>query len=341
MSNQEEKSTIDAIQKVIPAVVSIVISKHLPKAKQSLFAPLFGSSQEEGHEGDPVTVGGGSGVCIGSDGLILTNKHVVFDAEAEYSVLTYDEKDYPAKVLSRDPVNDIAILKVDAHGLQAITLGDSSKVQLGQTVIAIGTALGLFKNSVSKGIISGLGRRITASLGGSDETEELRGVFQTDVAINQGNSGGPLVNSDGEVIGINTAVIMGAQNIGFAIPINWAKKDLEDIKKYGRVVKPYLGLRYVMINSKLKDKYNLTVECGALVARDHLPNSEAVIKNSPAEKAGLKENDIIVEVAGKLLEEKSELADLIQEFKVGDELEIKYLRKGEKQATKLKLDERR
>lgn len=353
---QEEKTVIDAVKKVSPSVVSVIISKHLPKVKRISLSP-FGSfeipmpkekeDKKEPTEGahdkkQHVQIGGGSGFIVNSNNdrcLILTNKHVVHDHDAEYTVLI-DDKEHEAEVLSSDPLNDIAILKIKVGGLPTVKLGDSSKIEIGQTAIAIGTALGMFTNTVSKGIISGLSRRIAASLGSGEETEVLRGVIQTDVAINQGNSGGPLINSSGEVIGINTAIIFGAQNIGFALPINWAKKDIQDILKYGRIERPYLGLRYMMLNKQLKDKYDLGAEAGALVITDHLPNSVAVIKDSPAEKAGIKENDLIVEVNGKTLGEKDELADLIQEFKVGDEIELTLLRnRKETVKTKVKLEE--
>lgn len=348
----EEKATIDAVKKVSPSVVSIVISKQLPKVKKFILSPFGGpfgfvipkEDKEEAKE-QSVQVGGGSGFVIHSDissSLILTNKHVVHDPEAEYTVLIDgpEGKEYPASVLSSDPINDIAILKINAPNLAAAKLGNSSKVEIGQTVIAIGTALGMFTNTVSKGIVSGLSRRIAASLGSGEETEVLRGVIQTDVAINQGNSGGPLIDSEAEVIGINTAIIFGAQNIGFAIPINWAKKDIEDILKHGKIMRPYLGLRYVALNKKFQEKYNLAADYGALVIRDHLPGSLAVMPNSPADKAGIKENDVIIELNGKKLDEKKELADLVQEFEVGREIELTILRDGkDKIKTKIKLEE--
>jgi len=383
----EEKTIIDAVKKVSPCVVSVIISKHLPKVKRISLSP-FGSFEipaPEGKDGKKddlaphkategehdkkqhVQIGGGSGFVVHSNpvrgktplasaghalwagrtsngtnknySLILTNKHVVHDKDAEYTVLI-DGKEHEAEVLASDPLNDISMLKIKVGGLAAARLGDSSKVQIGQTAIAIGTALGMFTNSVSKGIISGLSRRIAASLGAGEETEVLRGVIQTDVAINQGNSGGPLINTEGEVIGINTAIIFGAQNIGFALPINWARRDMEDILKFGRIERPYLGLRYMMLNKQLKDTYALGAEAGALVITDHLPNSQAVVKDSPADKAGVKENDLIIELNGKALGEKDELADLIQEFKVGDEIELTLLRNGnEKVKAKVKLEE--
>src|SRR3989344_9432662 len=224
-----DKLTIDAVKKVAPSVVSIVISKHLPKIKGLYQAPFmnpFMFGDVDPGQTEKVKVGGGSGFIVHPDGLVLTNKHVVFDSDAEYTIITTDGNEYSGKVVSRDPINDIAVVKINIKGLTAVRLGNSSKLEPGQTVIAIGNALGLFSNTVSKGIISGLSRKISASLGQDGQMEHLRGVLQTDVAINQGNSGGPLIDLAGEVVGINTAIIYGAQNIGFSIPINWAKQDL-------------------------------------------------------------------------------------------------------------------
>lgn len=349
MTNSQEydKLAIEAVKKVAPSVVSIVISKYLPKIKGVYGMPglpfsnpfMFGDI--EGGEKEKISVGGGSGFIVHPDGLVLTNKHVVFDQEAEYTVITTDLEEYPAKVLSRDPINDIAVLKIDAKRLPAIRLGNSGKLELGQTVIAIGNALGMFSNTVSKGIISGLSRSISAALGTGGEMEHLRGVLQTDVAINQGNSGGPLINLDGEVIGINTAIIAGAQNIGFSIPINWAKQDLEDIIKHGRIIKPFIGLNYVMLDKKLQKQYSLPVESGALVIRDHRPDSLAVVPDSPADRAGVKENDIIVELNGEKILENMDLRDLIQKYPVGSEIEFAVLRKDQQLKLKATLEERK
>lgn len=371
-----EKRTIEAVKKVLSAVVSIVISKNMPKMKRMPFMPFFGpfapfgmpgqempmpdGEDQDGiiphphdphgkpfdgaqgkHDGEKIKIGGGSGFIVHPDGLVLTNKHVVFDPDSEYTVITEDEKEYHGRVISRDPINDVAVLKIDAKNLPAVRLGNSNKIELGQTVIAIGNALGLFTNTVSKGIISGLGRKISASMGQGGEMEHLRNVIQTDVAINQGNSGGPLINLDGEVVGINTAIIFGAQNIGFALPINWAKADLEDIIKMGRIVRPFIGLRYVMLNKALKERYDLPVDYGALVIKDHVPGTEAVVKHSPADKAGVRENDIVLEINGEKLTEKRELADLIQTASVGDEIEMTVMRKDKTMKVKTVLEERK
>jgi len=359
MENIEER-TINAVKKVLPSVVSIVISKNMPKVKRMPFAPLFGPfgmpdqpdidddamiphehNQHLGGNSQKIKIGGGSGFIVHPDGLVLTNKHVVFDPDSEYTIITEDEKEYHGRVISRDPINDVAVLKIDAKGLPPVRLGNSNKIELGQTVVAIGNALGLFSNSVSKGIISGLGRKISAAMGQGGEMEHLRNVLQTDVAINQGNSGGPLINLDGEVIGINTAIIFGAQNIGFALPINWAKTDLEDIIKHGRIIRPFIGLRYVMLNKELKERYDLPVDYGALVIKDHMPGSQAVVKDSPADKAGIRENDIVLEINDEKLTEKKELADIIQLANVGDELEMSVMRKDKTMKVKTVLEERK
>lgn len=343
-ANDYDKIVIDTVKRVSPSVVSIVISKHMPKVKGLYGAPFLGPfvfGDADPNQTEKVKVGGGSGFIVHPDGLVLTNKHVVFDADAEYTIITTDGTEYVGRVVSRDPINDIAVVKISAKSLPVVRLGNSTKLEPGQTVIAIGNALGLFSNTVSKGIISGLSRKISASLGTGGQIEHLRGVLQTDVAINQGNSGGPLINLDGEVIGINTAIIYGAQNIGFSIPINWAKQDLEDIIKHGRIIKPFIGLQYVMLNKELKDKYSLPVDYGALVVRDHIPHSVAVVPDSPADKAGIKENDIVIALNGEELTEEKDLQDMIQRCVVGDEIELGVLRKNEKLNLKTKLVERK
>lgn len=340
-----DKLPVEAVKKVAPAVVSIVVSKYLPRmhdiSPSQLFNPFMMGDVEDG-AGQKVKVGGGSGFIVHPSGLILTNKHVVFDADAEYAVVMNDGSEHPAKVLSRDPINDIAVLKIEGSNLPHATLANGNGVELGQTVLAIGNALGLFSNSVSKGIISGIARSISASLGGAPgaHMEQLRGVIQTDVAINQGNSGGPLINLEGEVVGINTAVIFGAQNIGFALPISWAKGDLEDIIAHGRIIKPYLGLMYVMLTPELAHRYSLPADHGAMVIRDHRPDAKAVLADSPAAKAGLKEHDIVVKLDGVDIAPGSDLTDLLQKHKVGDAVALSYLRDGKEHECTIELAER-
>lgn len=338
-----DKLIIDVIKQSKPAVVSIIISKYLPRVHglnpASFFNPFPFEDVEDGAK-EKTKVGGGSGFIVTENGLILTNKHVVLEADAEYTVVTNEGKEYPAEVLSRDPLNDIAVLRIKASGLPTIDLGDDRHLELGQTVVAIGNALGMFSNSVSRGIVSGLARSISASLGDGGHMERLRGVIQTDVAINQGNSGGPLIDLDGKAVAINTAVISGAQNIGFAIPISWAKSDLSDIIEHGRIIKPYIGLMYVMLNKESQERYGLPVDHGALVIRDHLPHSVAVIPKSPADKAGIKENDIITAINGKELSEDQDLSDALRHFKVGDVVTLDVLRNKEKLTLKIRLEER-
>ncbi len=340
-----DKFPVEAVKKVSPAVVSIVVSKYLPRMHDinpvEMFNPFIMGDVEDG-AGQKVKVGGGSGFIVHPDGLVLTNKHVVFDKEAEYTVVLNDGTEHTSKVLSRDPINDIAVLKIEGKNFPHAALAPTADLDLGQTVLAIGNALGLFTNSVSKGIISGVARSISASLGGSADahTEQLRGVIQTDVAINQGNSGGPLINLDGQVVGINTAVIFGAQNIGFALPIAWAKGDLEDIINHGRIIKPYLGLMYVMLTADLAHRYALSSDHGAMVIRDHRPGAQAVLADSPAAKAGLKEHDIITQLDGTEIATGMDLTDLLQKHKVGDNLAVSYLRDGKPHECTVTLVER-
>ena len=339
-----DKIVIDSVKKVAPSVVSIVISKQMPKVKGLYGTPFmhpFAYGGPDDGQTEKVKIGGGSGFIVHPDGLVLTNKHVVFDPDSEYTVVTYDQKEYQGKVISRDPINDIAVVKINTTGLPAVQLGNSSKLEPGQTVIAIGKGLGFFSNTVSKGIVSGLARKISASLGTEGQMEHLRGVIQTDVAINQGNSGGPLIDLGGEVVGINTAIIYGAQNIGFSIPINWAKQDLEDIIKHGRIIKPFIGLQYVMLNKTLQKQYSLVSDHGALVVRDHIPNSVAVVPGSPAHHAGIIENDIITALNKEELTEEKDLQDIVQKCGVGDEIELTVVRKDKTLKLKTKLIERR
>jgi len=236
-----EDKVIGAVKSAAPAVVAITISKNVPIIEQCPYNPFADLSPEfqqffgngiqfyqPCQKGTKIQeVGGGSGFVISSDGMILTNKHVVSDTAAEYTVFTNDGKKYPAKVLARDPNTDIAIIKIDAINLSKVKLGNSDSIQVGQTAIAIGNALGEFRNTVSIGVVSGLSRSITASGGGVSES--ITNVIQTDASINPGNSGGPLLNLRGEVIGVNTAMVQGAQNIGFSIPINQVKETINNV----------------------------------------------------------------------------------------------------------------
>ncbi len=348
-----QNSIVATIKKVMPAVVSVVISKHLDDVEKEIPKDFYVPSKDGGgakkfkipeflvDKRGMVQVGGGSGFIVDPNGLILTNKHVISDPKAEYTVLLNDDRKFPAKVLSRDPINDVAILKIQTDNLPVVQLGDATKVELGEEVIAIGNALGIFKNTVSAGIISGLSRAIAAQAEPNSPPQEMRGLIQTDAAINVGNSGGPLVNLEGEAIGINAAIVFGAQNIGFAIPINAAERDLSDIKKYGRIKRPFLGVRYMMIDDNLKDKMNLPVNYGALVMREGPEDmGHGVVPGSPGDKAGIKEKDIILEFAGKKLDKNNPIQDFLEDMNVGEKIEMRVLRDEKEFSTSVTLAER-
>jgi len=346
-----EEQIIKTIEKVMPAVVSIMVGKAyeeiIKERPYELMIPhgdhldLPPPEEELPHTpGGKIRIGGGSGFIIDPSGMILTNKHVVHDTKAEFIVTTATEDTYYAKVLARDPLNDVAILKIDAQNLPSIVLGDSNKIRLGQTVLAVGTALGEFQNTVSAGIISGLSRFITAITDTEGHSERLRGLIQTDAAINPGNSGGPLVNLNGEAIGINAAVVFGAQNIGFAIPIDKAKRDIEELKKYGRIRRPFLGIRYVILNPALKKRFHLPVDQGALIIREGVPGRHAVLPGSAAHKAGFQEMDIITEFNHLPITEKTGIEDLLENLPLGEHVPVKILRNGKEKELIMKLEER-
>lgn len=357
----QEESIIKAVKEVSPAVVSIVVTKDVPIMEQYFINPFqefeqfFGQSpqfqipqyREKGTE--KKEVGGGTGFIISEQGMILTNKHVVLDTDAEYTVFTIDGKSYAAKVLARDPVQDLAIIKIEQDTsiekeggiafdkFPVVRLGDSDNVQIGQTAIAIGNSLGEFRNTVSVGVVSGLSRTITASGGGMSET--IEDVIQTDTAINKGNSGGPLLNLKGEVIGINTAIVEEAQSIGFAIPINKAKKDIEQVVSTGKISYPFLGVRYVPITETVKEQEKLSVDYGVLVIRGEA-GQPAVVSGSAADKAGIKEKDIILEINGKKITAENPLAKIIQQYRPGDKASLKILRGKEEKNIEITFGEK-
>jgi S1-C subfamily serine protease len=332
-------------KKVCPAVITIVVSKDLPKIDGFYTMPFGGKELifpkiKDGGAKELTKIGGGSGFIISPDGTIVTSCHVVEDLEADYTVILEPEKKYPAQILARDRTNDIAVLKIEGEKFPFIELGNSEKIELGEEVIAIGNALGEFQDTVSAGIVSGLSRLIQPTNNFGQQTESLRGLIQTDAAINPGNSGGPLVNMEGKVIGINTAVVMGAQNIGFAIPINYVRKDLEEVKKYGKLKIPFLGVKYIILNKEISEKNKLPVDYGALIIREVLGES-AVIANSPAEKAGLKEFDIILEARGEKITAENSLANILQKCKPDEEIELKTLKDKAENLLKIKLEEKK
>ena len=342
-----EEAIIETVASASPSVVSIVISKNLPVYEQQFINPFGENSPfeflvpEQVQKGTKYQeVGSGSGFIVSEDGLIVTNKHVVSDKKADYTVFTQDGKKYAAKVVALDPVQDLAIIKVESDvKFPAITLGDSNGIKIGQGAIAIGNALGEFSNTVSVGVVSGLGRTVSASSQTGSFSETLENIIQTDAAINAGNSGGPLLNLRGEVIGVNTAMAQGAQSIGFAIPINIAKKDINQILANNKITYAFLGVRYVLVDEAIKEKYGLAVEYGALVIKGD--NGEAAItKGSAAEKAGIKEKDVILELNGRRVSKANSMAGMIQQHSPGDTVTVKILRAGEEITLEAVLGER-
>jgi len=318
----EESVVIDVVEKVSPSVVTIGVKK-----TQAVFDPFQGFQDPFGFFNLPrqapqqqnIEQNIGSGFIVSSDGMIVTNKHVVDDTSAEYKIITKDDKEYKVDKIYRDPTNDLAILKISppAGGLKPVEMGDSSKLKVGQFVIAIGTALGEFKNTVTTGVVSGLGRGITAGSPLEGLSEKLDNVIQTDAAINPGNSGGPLLNSAGQVIGVNAAVSVEAQNIGFALPINVIKDSLSEFNQTGKFERAFLGVRYKAITRDL-----------ALL--NDVPEGDYVVdivSGSPADKAGLQKGDIITKVNGaKIDENNGGLAKIISSKKIGDKISLEIWR---------------
>lgn len=332
-----ERAVVSAVKKASPAVVSITVSKNLPILEncsgdplsilppefQQFFGDRFGISGRCLKEGTRLQeIGGGSGFIVSAEGLIVTNKHVVSDAQASYTVFTSDGRKFDARVVDEDPLQDLALLRVEASALPTLTLGDSDGIELGQTAIAIGNALGEFRNTVSVGVISGLARTVTATGGGATET--IQGVIQTDAAINPGNSGGPLLNLRGEVIGINTAIVSGAQNIGFAMPINHAARAIQSVQRTGQIETPYLGIRYTIITPERAALEGLGVNHGALVEASG--GEAAVEPGSPSSRAGIQAGDVILELNGQRIDEDHTPGSLISRLSVGDRVTLKVLR---------------
>lgn len=314
---KEEGDIAGVVDKVGPSVVSVVTKEQN--------ASRFGAIRQEG---------AGTGIIVGKDGYILTNKHVVNGVAALDVILSDGTKYENVKILGSDPLNDIAILKIDGvSNLPAVQLGDSSSIRVGQRVVAIGNSLGQYENTVTSGIISGLGRPIAAQSG--ETIENLSDLIQTDAAINPGNSGGPLLNLNGQVIGINTAIVEDAQGIGFAIPINATKGMLKGVLAKGIVERAYLGVTFVAITPDAAKEYNLPVKKGAYVQGQN--GRPAVVKGGPADKAGIKEGDIITKVGGVEIGQGGGISSLISEYAPGDSVEVVVLRGSETLTLKVTL----
>lgn len=305
------------VEKISASVVSIITTEQR--------GSLFGNQVEEG---------AGSGIVLTNNGWILTNKHVVSDS-GQLSVILSDGTVYEnVKVAGKDPLNDLAFLKISGvKNLKPAKLGDSSTVRIGQTVVAVGNSLGEFQNTVTSGIISGTGRPIYAKEG--SKVEALTDLLQTDAAINPGNSGGPLVNLSGQVIGINTAIAEDAQSIGFSIPINSAKGIIKHLKSSGKIARAYLGINYITINPEVAKEYELPVKKGAYVFAE---KGQSVISDSPAQKAGIKDGDIIIKIGGLTVGDKGSVASLVSEYATGETVEITLLRDGDEQVVKATLE---
>ena len=342
----EESATTRAVEKSAPAVVSIIISKDLTKYYNSTGPDIFpfdnyfefGFPEHSMPKDGKQDIGVGTGFIVdGGRGLILTNKHVVDDPEADYTVITSDGKKYNAQVLARDTINDLAVIQIGATGLPSIEFSDSNNLKIGQTVIAIGFTLGEFKNTVTKGIISGIGRHIVAdsTRGG----EVLEDVIQTDAAINLGNSGGPLLDLAGRVIGVNTAISGEGQSVGFAIASNEAKFIFESVRDNGKITRGFLGVRYIQINEMIAQSNDLDVGYGALIVKGRNVSNLAVVPGSPADKAGLVEDDIILEVNGQKIDKDLSLLRAIGRNKPGAQVELKILHEGEEKIINVILDE--
>lgn len=340
-----EDLVIAAISKVNPAVVSVIVTKDVPVYERyfETFEPWgsFGTFsiprvRERGTE--EREVGGGSGFIVSSDGLLVTNRHVVEDDMARYSIILENGDTYEVEVIDKDEQLDIAILKiitVPNQQLPFVQFGDSKSIKLGQTVIAIGNALAEFQNSVSVGVVSGVSRSVVAS-NNQGELELLNQVIQTDAAINPGNSGGPLLNLSGEVIGVNVAASREADNIGFALPAHIIKQVVDSVREYGEIVKPFLGIQYIMIDESEQESVGAEESFGALIVGG-AEGGITISPNSPAGVAKLQTGDIIIAVDGEFLIQK-DLATVLQGKEVGQTVELTILRNGGEQSVSVVLD---
>lgn len=313
----EESAVIDVAKKVSPSVVSVAVVGN-PSSNNGPFGLFFAPPATP--QGQQAQQDIGSGFIVSADGLIVTNKHVVSDTSVKYRVVTSSNKTFDVTNIYRDPNNDVAILKINTSGLTPVNMGDSSTLSVGQMAIAIGTALGSFPNTVTLGVVSGLGRGIVAGSPFEGSVEKLDNVIQTDAAINPGNSGGPLVNSSGQVVGINVATSQSGQNIGFAIPINVVKQSLTQFNQTGMFRRPYLGISYTVLTPDIASS-NSSPE-GALI--------EGVTAGSPAEKAGVAANDIITKIDGTTISQSaSDVSQVVASKSIGQSIIVTVWRNGQ------------
>lgn len=311
---EEESSIATVAEKVAPSVVSIITTTK----SRSYYGVTAGEAA-------------GTGIIVSQDGYVITNNHVLENANALSVVANTGERYDNVEVIGRDPLNDIAFLKIKSNKVfTPATLGDSSTIRIGQQVVAIGNALGQFSNTVTSGIVSGTGRPISAQTG-SGMTESLTDLIQTDASINPGNSGGPLVNLSGQVIGINTAIVENANGIGFAIPINATKGVLAEVLETGSANRSYLGVNYISITPDVAREYNLSVNAGAYIYVDGGRNP--IVAGGPAEKAGLKAGDIITKVNDKTVGTHGSLSSILGQYRPGTNITITFLRDGKEQTT--------
>lgn len=336
----------DVVETAIPAVASIIVSADVPIIERyyddSLgpFGRFFGSIPRERQIGTQrQEIGGGTGFFVSADGYLVTNRHVVDQEGVDYSVVTNNGEMHEVAVVAIDPVLDVAILKVEAEtDFPFLNFSQIEDLRLGEPVIAIGNALAEFPNSVSVGVVSGLSRNIIASDGWRSQ-EALEGVIQTDAAINRGNSGGPLLNTAGEVIGVNVAVAGSGENIGFALPASVVSAVYQSVIEHGEIIRPFLGVRYLQITKEIAARNDLPLDYGVLIVRGEDRTDLAVIPGSAADRAGLTENDIILEIDGQKLDGSQSLASLLRTYSVGDEITLKVLQDGEEKTVTVTLDE--
>ncbi len=313
----DEQQSILAVRSAKPSVVSIVGNAE-PQTQSSGSATITVT---------PLQSVSGTGFIISSEGLIVSNNHVVSDTNLSYNVILSDGTSYPAKVLGLDKYDDVAILKIEAKGLPVAQLGDSKSLETGQTVFAIGNSLGKYQDTVTKGVVSGLGRALTEPGESGGSAFRLQNLIQTDAAINKGNSGGPLIDMSGNIVGMNTLIDEGGSSLGFAIPINIIKDVVSQLQTYGKVTKSYFGVMFLTVDTQLKKERNLTVANGAYL--------DYIADKGPALRAGLKVGDVITEINHEKLSLNNELDSIISKYTPGTQILIKYVRDGKDEETVL------